>query len=309
MRHQQVVAGIDIGGTNTIIGLVSSEGIIIERRSFTTSDFADPRDFVEQAVQIIFEMLKKSKEHLSLKGIGIGAPNGNYYSGKIEFAPNLIWKGEIPLAKMFKDKLKVPVALTNDANAATLGEMMFGGAKNIKDFLFVTLGTGLGSGIVANGELIYGHDGFAGEIGHVIVIPNGRKCGCGRNGCLETYCSATGIVNTYLEIAGDATDKSINSIRIFQLAKEGDKIAKQAFEKTGEILGLALANSVTYTSPSIIFLFGGLTHAGDLIFKPTIQSFENNLLEIYKNKIPIVPSKLPESDAAILGAASLIWKN
>ena len=241
-----------------------------------------------------------------LAGIGIGAPNGNYFKGTIEFAPNLKWEGIIPLAQLFSEKLNCKTILTNDANAAAIGEMIFGGAKGMKDFIFITLGTGLGSGIVANGEMIYGHDSFAGEIGHVIMFQDGRQCGCGRNGCLETYCSATGIIKTYMQLTN--SDQLIDAKCIYDKALADDKKAIEAFNYTGDILGLALANSVAYTSPEAIFLFGGLALAGDFIFKPTIESFEKNLLHIYKNKIKIIPSKLKENEAAILGAASLVWK-
>lgn len=310
----QVIAGIDIGGTNTVFGLVNSDGKILLKESVSTEHFPIPEDLAA----VVCEHIKKAVANLgseySLVGVGIGAPNGNYFNGTIEFAPNLKWTGIVPLAKMFAERLHVKAVLTNDANAAAIGEMMFGGAKQMKDFIFITLGTGLGSGIVANGEMVYGHDSFAGEIGHVIMFTDGRQCGCGRKGCLETYCSATGIKRTYSDLLMsnhekvEMKDRVADAKYIYDKALQGDKYAIEAFNYTGEILGLALANSVAYTSPEAIFLFGGLAQAGDFIFKPTKESFEKNLLNIYKNKIKILPSELKENDAAILGAASLMWK-
>ena len=314
MTKQKLVAAIDIGGTNTVFGLVDINGDILLKETVSTEHFPIPEDLVA----VVFEHIKKAMlqfaDKYELIGAGIGAPNGNYFNGTIEFAPNLKWKGIIPLAKLFEDRLNIKTVLTNDANAAAIGEMLFGGAKGMKDFIFITLGTGLGSGIVANGEIILGHDSFAGEIGHVIVFPDGRQCGCGRKGCLETYCSATGIKRTYSDLLMSHHDKANLKARvadakyIYDKALEGDKDAIEAFNYTGDVLGLALANSVAYTSPKAIFLFGGLALAGDFIFKPTIESFERNLLNIYKNKIKILPSQLKENDAAILGAASLIIK-
>jgi glucokinase len=304
---QQLVAGIDIGGTNTAFGLIDENGKIRAFDSVKTTDYTDPFDLTRVVSAKILGMIPPG---YVLAGAGIGAPNGNYYTGNIEFAPNLKWKGIVPLATFFSEALRCKAILTNDANAAALGEMIFGGAKGMKDFLFITLGTGLGSGIVVNGEIVYGHDGFAGEVGHVITIPGGRLCGCGRRGCVEVYCSATGIKTTYLEKKKISDpDKKINSHFIFEKAREGEKEALEAFEYTGEILGIALANSVLYTSPEAIFLFGGLAQSGELIFEPTRKSFEANLLNIYKGKIKLLSSQLKENDAALLGAASLVWKD
>jgi glucokinase len=311
---EKIVAGIDIGGTNTVFGLVDKSGKILLKETVSTEKFPIPEDLVAVVSEKINKAVGQFKGAYELAGAGIGAPNGNFFKGTIEFAPNLKWKGVIHLAKMFSDKLGVKVQLTNDANAAAIGEMIFGGAKGMKDFIFITLGTGLGSGIVVNGEMVYGHDGFAGEIGHVIMFPDGRQCGCGRKGCLETYCSATGIKRTYSDllmsrhIKSDLHNLVADAKYIHEKALANDKDAIEAFNYTGEILGLALANSVAYTSPEAIFLFGGLALAGDFIFKPTKLSFENNLLDIYKNKIQILPSQLKENDAALLGSASLIWK-
>ena len=305
----QVAVAIDIGGTNTSFGLVDEHGKILAYDSVLTKNFPEPMELVKVVSEKISAQLSQlPTPNSGLIGAGIGAPNGNYFTGSIEFAPNLQWKGVVPLAKYFSDALNCKTILTNDANAAALGEMIFGGAKGMKDFIFITLGTGLGSGIVVNGEMVYGHDGFAGEIGHVLIIPDGRQCGCGRKGCVETYCSATGIVTTYLELKPGARSQKQEARDIYNLAHQGDQTAIDCFNYTGEILGLALANSVAHTSPEAIFLFGGLANAGDFIFKPVKESFEKNLLNIYKNKIKILPSQLKENDAALLGAASLIWK-
>lgn len=311
----QLVAGIDIGGTNILFGLVDQEGNILSKQSIPTGNLVKPEILVATVCNEIRKAVDLLEGSNELVGIGIGAPNGNFYTGSIEFAANLKWDGPVPLAALFHAELDTEVILTNDAKAATLGELLFGGAQGMKNFLFITLGTGLGSGIVVNGELVHGHDGFAGEIGHVIVTPNGRPCGCGRKGCLETYCSATGIIRTYADLRigkHKKTEISANisgASYIYERALQGDSSAIEAFKYTGELLGLALANCVACFSPQSIFLFGGLAQAGDLIFKPTIKSFEKNLLRVYNNSnIQILPSKLKESDSAILGAASLIWK-
>jgi glucokinase len=312
---QPLVVGIDIGGTNTVFGLVNKAGEILMKENVPTEHFPIPEDLVAVVCEHVKKAFLPYASAYELAGVGIGAPNGNHFNGTIEFAPNLKWKGVVPIAKLFSDRLSVKTLLTNDANAAAIGEMVFGGAQGMKDFIFITLGTGLGSGIVANGELIYGHDSYAGEIGHVIMFPDGRQCGCGRKGCLETYCSATGIKRTYADLLMSRHEKAnlekmgADAKYIFDKACKGDETAMEAFEHTGKILGLALANSVAYTSPEAIFLFGGLALSGNFIFKPTIKSFEENLLHIYKNKIKILPSTLKENNAPILGAASLIWKN
>ena len=306
---EEVVVGIDIGGTNTTIGLVSNSGRVLAKDGLRTRDYPKIETFVIAATQVIkqqFENLRREFPQLKLKGIGIGAPNANPRKGTIENAPNLSWHGIVPLAKLIYDEFHIPCKLTNDAKAAALGEQNFGAARGMKDFLVITLGTGLGSGIVSNGSLIYGFDGFAGELGHVIVVPDGRQCGCGRKGCLETYVSATGLVNTYREL-NSSVEGEPDARLIAEKAKEGDLTAIEAFRRTGEMLGFALANSVAYTSPEAIFLFGGLIRAGELLFKPTRESFEKHLLNNYKGHIQIHPSALHESDAAVLGAASIIW--
>lgn len=309
----EVVLGIDIGGTGIKFGLVTREGKILVTDKVKTKGYPNPDMLPADLHKWSGEQCKKL--NLQLIGVGIGTPNGNYYKGTIDFAPNLPWQGVIPLKAYFEKTFSLPVALTNDAKAAAIGEMYFGAAKGMKDFLFITLGTGLGSGIVVNGNIAYGYDSLAGEVGHTIVYRNGRECPCGRRGCLEQYVSAPGIVKTYYELVRQqnldefrtSIGNMIDSAEIYKKAIEGDTIAIESFKKTGEILGFALSNSVCYTRPEKIFLFGGLAQAGDLLFKPTIKSFESYLLPIYKNKIPILPSGLKESEAAILGSASLIW--
>ena len=313
---KKIAIGIDIGGTNTIIGIVDKQGNILQKASLFTKRYKEINHFVDELSNKLKVLFNKVNEEYQLKGIGIGAPNANFYKGTIENAPNLKWKGIIPLAKMMQEKLNVPVWLTNDANAAALGEMLYGGAKSMKDFLFITLGTGLGSGIVSNGKLICGHDGFAGEIGHTIVVENGRLCGCGRKGCLETYASASGIKRSVIELLSktnkasvlrDVNNAKISSKLIYESAKKGDIISLEAFNFTAKILGKALANSVAHTSPEAIFLFGGLANAEDLLLKPVKESMEANLFNIYKNKVQILPSQLKSGKAAILGASELVW--
>lgn len=314
--RKQISIGIDIGGTNTVYGIVDKEGVCLVKDKLGTNISDDARIFVETLSHRIKKSISNFEEEIELMGIGIGVPNGNFYKGTIEFAPNLSWKGVVPLVDYFKEHFNVPVFLTNDANAAAIGEMVYGGAKGMKNFIMITLGTGLGSGIVVNGQLVYGHDGFAGELGHVIVKDNGRQCGCGRRGCLETYCSAPGIKRTAFEMMLDSNEKSalheytfkkLNSKIVADAATEGDELALKVFNTTGKILGRALANSVAYTSPEAIFLFGGPVQAGDLIFGPTRKYLEKNLLEIYKNKVKVLPSELPIGNAAIVGASALVW--
>lgn len=308
---QKTVAAIDIGGTNTVFALIDRKGKVLVKSTLPTRSAPTPEEYVAE----VAAELKRMADGRQFEGVGIGAPNGNYFNGTIEFAPNLPWRGVIRLADMFRQHLEVPAFVTNDANAAALGELYFGAAQDIRDFIFVTLGTGLGSGIVVNGDLVYGHDGFAGELGHTIILQHGRPCGCGRRGCLEQYCSATGLVKTYLEILRNADPDALGvapvdhltSKWVFDKAMSGDEYAFTAFNYTGELLGLALANSVAYTSPEAIFLFGGLANAGELLFVPTLLSFEKNLLSIYKDKVRLLPSGLPENDAPLLGAASLAW--
>ena len=316
MNSIEVVLGVDIGGTNTKFGYVDKSGNLLAEGEMLTEAHRPAEEFFERLHTQAENLFVSKKDQLKLVGIGLGAPNGNYYKGTIEQPPNLSWK-YVDVVATLRRWYSIPVALTNDANAAALGEMLFGAAKGMKDFIVITLGTGLGSGIVANGELIYGHDGFAGEIGHTIVDPNGRQCGCGRRGCLETYASASGIRRTVEELLKmpappselrEISLEQITSKRIFEAAQRGDKLALEAFELTGRYLGMKLADSVAHTSPEAIILFGGLAAAGDFIFSPTKKYMEEFLLNIFKNKVRLLPSGLPKGNSAILGAAALMWK-
>ncbi len=315
---KKVSIGIDIGGTNTIMGIVDEKGEIIARHSILSETASDYSIFMGKLGDAIELMIEDCNEEVQITGIGVGAPNGNFYNGTIEFAPNLNFEGVVPIVEFLKSRFAYDVIiLTNDANAAAMGEMFFGGAKGMKDFIMMTLGTGVGSGIVANGAMVYGHDGFAGEIGHTIVDPGGRQCGCGRKGCLETYTSAPGIKRTVFELLATMNEPSkLRDISFNELsakmidteARNGDIIALEAFDYTGDLLGLKLADAVAHTSPEAIFLFGGLAQAGDLLFEPVKNYFEEYLLPIYKNKVKILPSELPPGDAAILGSSALVWK-
>lgn len=312
------VVGIDIGGTNTVFGIVDARGTIISSGAVKTQAYDKVEDYVEEVCKNLLPLIIAQGGVDKIKGIGIGAPNGNYYTGTIEFAPNLPWKGVIPLASMFEEKLGIPTALTNDANAAGVGEMTYGAARGMKDFIMITLGTGVGSGIVINGQMVYGHDGFAGELGHVIVRrENGRLCGCGRHGCLEAYCSATGVARTAREILAARTEtsllrnipaESITSKDVYDAAVQGDKLAQDIFESTGTLLGEALADFIAFSSPEAIVLFGGLAKSGDYIMKPLQKAIDDNVLPIYKGKCKILVSELKDSDAAVLGASALAWE-
>jgi glucokinase len=314
---KDVALGIDIGGTFTKYGIIDRKGSCLAENYTSTDKFNDLSAYLENLQTEIENTLSEIEEDFEIKGVGIGAPNGNYYRGTIEQAPNLKWKGVVPFVDMMKSFYNVPVVLTNDANAAALGEMIYGGAKKMKNFIVITLGTGLGSGIVVNGELVYGHDGFAGELGHVNIVPNGRMCNTGQRGSLETYVSANGIRRTVFELLADSIEESefrdvtynqLTSAMISEAAGRGDKIALEAFEITGKYLGRALSNTVAHTSPEAIFVFGGLAKAGELIFEPTRRYMEESLLPIYRNKVKIVPSEIMESNAAVLGASALAWK-
>ena len=309
----QYSIGIDIGGTNSMMGIVDKMGNILFEAELITNDYELIEDFADACYKLLYPEINKLGFQ-EFRGIGIGAPNGNYYQGTIEFAPNLRWKGVVPLAKIFSQKFNLNTTVTNDANAAAIGEMMHGAAKGMNDFIMVTLGTGVGSGFVANGKMMYGHDGFAGELGHTIAVRDGRLCGCGRKGCLETYTSATGIARTANEFLETKTISSslrnlttITSKNIYDAAVKGDFLSLEIFEFTGKILGQSLADAIAITSPEAIILFGGLAQAGKFIFEPTRKYMEQNLLKIYQGKVKLLPSELKESDAAILGAASLIW--
>jgi glucokinase len=316
---QQLAVGIDIGGTNTKFGIVDRRGNILCDGRMLTNQHEDVHGFLDELHGHLSVLIAQVGGIDNIRGIGVGAPNGNFYTGNIEYAPNLRWKGVIPLAKLLGEKFGVPAILTNDANAAALGEFQYGAARSMRDFIVITLGTGVGSGIVANGQLIYGHDGFAGELGHCIVLPGGRyHPGTGAHGSLEAYASATGVTNTALEFLANRPDtqstlrdhskEEINSKVIYEAAMKGDPLAVEVYEFTGKILGEALANFVMFSSPEAIILFGGLTKAGDMIMKPVREHMEKNLLPIFQNKVKLVFSELKESDAAILGASALAWE-
>ncbi len=315
---EPLAIGIDIGGTGTKFGIVDRVGNVLFSGEISTKKHKHIDTFITELHNSVSPLIEKAGGVGRIKGMGVGAPNGNYYTGTIEYAPNLPWKGIVPLAKLIQDKFQLPVILTNDANAAAIGEMTYGAAQGMKDFIMITLGTGVGSGIVANGSLIYGHDGFAGELGHTIIIPEGRfHEGTGKYGSLESYASATGVTLTTLELLQkskqasllrDVPKDQIDSKKVYDAAMQGDKLAKEIFEYTGKILGMALANFVMFSSPEAIILFGGLTKAGDLILKPTREHMEANLIQIFQNKVKILVSHLKESDAAILGASALAWE-
>ncbi|SHF31542.1 ROK family protein [Dysgonomonas macrotermitis] len=310
--------GIDIGGTNSVFGVVDKRGHIIAQGSIKTAAHKEINEYVTALSAAVQEVIDQVGGIANIKGIGVGAPNANFFTGCIEFAPNLPWKGLIPLAQMLSDRLKVPVAITNDANAAAIGEMTYGAARGMKDFIVITLGTGVGSGIVVNGQLVYGHDGFAGELGHTTIRrTNGRLCGCGRKGCLETYTSATGVARTAKEFLASRKDESIlrniniediTSKDVAEAAQQGDALAKEIFEYTGQLLGEAFADFVAFSSPEAIILFGGLTKAGSLIFNPVKRHMEESMLPIFRNKVKLLMSELKESDAAVLGASALGWE-
>jgi glucokinase len=317
LSYESLAIGIDIGGTGTKYGIVDRNGNLLFSGEMSTRGFATLESFIDELHSNLLVLIDKAGGSGRMRGIGVGAPNGNFYSGTVEYAPNLPWKGILPLAKMIQNKFQLPAILTNDANAAAIGEMMYGAAKGMKDFIMLTLGTGVGSGIVANGKLIYGHDGFAGELGHTIIIPNGRYHeGTGKKGSLESYASATGVKLTAIEMLEQHSEPSLlrgvpkeelDSKRVYDAAIQGDKVAKDIFDFTGSVLGLALANFVMFSSPEAIILFGGLTKAGDLILKPTRENMEANLIQVFQNKVKILVSHLRESDAAILGASALVW--
>ena len=311
------VIGVDLGGTNTVFGIVDARGNVVVNASIKTAVHNEIELYLDDLVVGLNMLIEQVGGKDKIRGIGVGAPNGNYFNGSIEFAPNLPWKGKIPLAQMIQERIGIPVALTNDANAAAIGEMTYGAARGMKDFIVITLGTGVGGGIVVGGQLVYGHDGFAGELGHMIVRRNGRMCGCGRQGCLETYTSATGVARTAREYLSIRSDESllrsvdvdaITSKDVYDAAMQGDALALEIFEATGAILGESFADFVTFSSPEAIILFGGLTKSGDLLMNPIKHHMEKNLLPIYKGKTKLLFSQLKESDAAVLGASALGWE-
>ena len=313
------VIGLDLGGTNSVFGIVDSRGDIKATTAIKTQGYETVDEYVEASVEALKIIIDQVGGIEKIKAMGIGAPNGNYYTGTIEFAPNLSWghNGIVPLAKMFSDKLGIPVALTNDANAAAIGEMTYGVARGMKNFIVITLGTGVGSGIVINGQLVYGSDGFAGEHGHVIMNRvNGRPCGCGRKGCLEAYCSATGVARTARELIETTDEPSllrdmpaadITSLDVSIAASKGDALAKRIYEFTGNMLGEACADFAAFSSPEAFIFFGGLTKAGALLMDPIKKAYEENVLNIFKGKAKFLVSGLDGSSAAVLGASAVGW--
>ncbi|MEO1054452.1 MAG: ROK family protein [Bacteroidota bacterium] len=308
--------GIDIGGTYTKFGLVAKDGSTLFQDKIPTQKYKDFRIFIRKLDEAIKEGINSINDDLTIIGVGVGAPNANFYRGTIENAPNLPWKGIVPIVEIIEEDLGYKVVITNDANAAAIGEMTYGSAKGMKDFIVITLGTGLGSGIVSNGQLINGHDSIAGELGHTLVTYNGRFCNCGKRGCLETYVSATGIKRTVYKLLADYLEPSelreisfddLSTKMITEAAERDDIVALEAFEYTGRILGTKLSDAIQYTNPEAIFLLGGLSRAGKYIFKPTIEHMEKNLMPIFKGKVKVLPSGLENQSAPIIGAASLVW--
>lgn len=302
--------GIDIGGTNTDIGLVNEKGQCVARKNLPTAQYKEVEKYVDDIADVIRHLLSENDVN-DIAGIGIGAPNGNYYTGTIDFAPNLPFKGRIFLKDMIQQRLNTKVVLSNDANAAAYGEKIYGGAKEMDDFILITLGTGVGSGIFVNGQMVYGHDGFAGELGHATLIVGGRPCTCGRRGCLEEYASARGIVQTYNELCAENGKTPIPDVTCKDLtaaADNGDEMAIGTWKKTAELLGIALSNAVTFSSPEAIFLMGGPVRAGNWLLEPLKLAFEANMLNIFKGKVKILTSELPQNDVAILGASALVYE-
>lgn len=312
------VIGMDMGGTNTVFGVVDARGNVLSKSAIKTGTHQDINLYIQDLYDEMIKLIDAVGGVSKFKGIGIGAPNGNFYTGRIEHAPNLNWKGVVPFADLMNEKFGLPAALTNDANAAAIGEMTYGVARGMKHFIMITLGTGVGSGIIIDGKLVYGHDGFAGELGHTCSVRNnGRLCGCGKTGCLETYASANGVARTAREILETTKEDSllrnipvddITSKDVYDAAIQGDKIALDIFEFTGKFLGEALADFVAFSAPEAIVLFGGLTKSGDLILNPIVEHMNKNLLPLWRNKIKVMFSDLKEADAAILGASALAWE-
>lgn len=318
-EQKPYVIGLDLGGTNSVFGIVDRRGTIVATTSVKTQEQNDVEVYVDNCCTALKKIIEEVGGIEKIQAMGIGAPDANYYTGIIDNPANLPWKGEIPLAKMFSDRLGIPVALTNDANAAAIGEMAYGAAKGMKNFIMITLGTGVGSGIVVNGQVVYGSDGFAGELGHVIVDKSSeaRSCGCGRKGCLETYCSATGVARTAKMIVSSSERPTllrnipldeITSKDVAIAAGLGDEVAKEIFEYTGKILGEACADFAAFSSPEAFIFFGGLTKAGDLLMDPIKKAYDENVLFLYKNKAQMIVSELDDAGAAVLGASALGWE-
>ena len=317
--EKQYVVGVDVGGQTSKIGVVDARGDVLVQSVIRTDGHEDAADFVADLAKAIKELVVKADKVGQIRGIGVGAPNGNYYTGEIAFAPNLEWAANeaVPFSRMLSEALGgIPVSLTNDANAAAVGEMTYGAAKGMKDFIMITLGTGVGSGIVINGQVVYGHDGFAGELGHTCAVRhNGRQCGCGKTGCLEAYCSAIGVARTareWLDMSDEPSllrdlDK-ITSKDVYEAAKEGDALALKVFNFTGSMLGRSLADFIEFSAPEAVVLFGGLARSREFIYEPTYKAMNENVLPLWKGKVDLLFSQLKESDAAILGASALAWE-
>ncbi len=312
------VIGLDLGGTNSVFGIVDARGNIVATTAIKTQAYPDFDDYVKASVDALMPIIDTVGGIEKIKALGIGAPNGNYYNGTIEYAANLVWQGVVPIAKKFEEALGIPVIVTNDANAAAVGEFTYGVARGMKNFIMITLGTGVGSGIYINGQLVLGCDGLAGELGHLTVIPGGRTCGCGRRGCLETYCSATGVARTareYLDkrdtpsLLRDIKPEDITSFEVYKAAVAGDELAKEIFEVTGSMLGEACANFALFCSPEAFIFMGGLTKAGDLLMKPLQKAYDEHVLSVYKGKAKLMLSGLKDSETAVLGASALGWDN
>lgn len=319
IMERQYVVGIDVGGQTTKIGVVDARGDVLSQTVIRSDIFgADADAYIAALAEAVKGVIKESDKEGQIRGIGVGAPNGNHYTGTIDFAPNLAWAadGSVDFAKKLTAKVGVPVSLTNDANAAAVGEMTYGVARGMKNFIMITLGTGVGSGIIVDGNLVYGHDGFAGELGHTNVVRhNGRACGCGKTGCLEAYCSAIGVARTAREWLESSNEESllrevenITSKDVYEAAKEGDALALRVFEYTGSLLGRSFADFVAFSAPEAIVLFGGLARSKEFLYEPMKKAMEDNLLKIWKGKVKILFSQLKESDAAILGASALAWE-
>lgn len=312
------VIGLDLGGTNSVFGIVDARGNIVATTAIKTQAYHDFDDYVKASVDALMPIIDTVGGIEKIKALGIGAPNGNYYNGTIEYAANLVWQGVVPIAKKFEEALGIPVIVTNDANAAAVGEFTYGVARGMKNFIMITLGTGVGSGIYINGQLVLGCDGLAGELGHLTVVPGGRTCGCGRKGCLETYCSATGVARTareYLDkrdtpsLLRDIKPEDITSFDVYKAAVAGDELAKEIFEVTGSMLGEACANFALFCSPEAFIFMGGLTKAGDLLMKPLQKAYDEHVLSVYKGKAKLMLSGLKDSETAVLGASALGWDN
>ena len=313
------VIGLDLGGTNSVFGIVDSRGDIKVTTAIKTQSYDTAEGYVKASVDALKIIIDQVGGIEQIKAMGVGAPNGNYYKGTVEFAPNLSWgrDGSVPLADMFSEALGIPVGLTNDANAAAIGEMTYGVARGMKNFIVITLGTGVGSGIVIDGKVVYGSDGFAGELGHVTMVrENGRLCGCGRRGCLEAYCSATGVARTARELMETSDEESllrdmkpedITSLDVSIAAEKGDALAKRIFDLTGEMLGRACADFAAFSSPEAFIFFGGLSKAGELIMRPIRESYNANILKVFKGKAKFLMSGLDGSSAAVLGASAIGW--